>query len=67
MTQPQPHQPNIPEPTDDDVLAKAKAVLISGDSTGCDGLIVITLESYWALQAAVHKATGRWYGELRDD
>ena len=37
-------------------------LLESGDEEGCEGLVVVTAESYRCLQAAVRAAVGQGYG-----
>jgi hypothetical protein len=48
---------------DKELIESAVELLETGDSTGCDGLIVVDIRAYQRLQKAVKDATGIVRGE----
>jgi len=44
------------------LVQAAIGLLESGDDEGCEGLVVVTAETYRRLQAAVRAAVGQGYG-----
>lgn len=50
-----------------ELLEAAEQVLMSGDDTGCDGLVVVGLEEFLALREVVGKMTGHYLGSVNTD